>query len=307
MLPFVIDEPISGLSAEAFSTWLSDNADDVQSQLGEHGALLFRGARIAATADFELACRTLTPDLKSYIGGGSPRSRVDNAIYTSTEYSASVSIPLHCEGSYLAEMPRHVWFYCHKPSQIGGQTPLCDMRSVAARLPQEMRDTWAEKGITYISNLHDGRGFGKSWAETYETEDKHKVERILDSQGADYAWTDAGLRVLLNEPALRPRDRDGALIWVNQAVNWHPAHLGASHMARMKKLFGAPENAPKHARFGDGTEIPDSDIEACAAALEAEEQVFVWQQGDVLLIDNQVIAHGRQPFEGERAIYVALA
>jgi alpha-ketoglutarate-dependent taurine dioxygenase len=42
-------------------------------------------------------------------------------------------------------------------------------------------------------------------------------------------------------------------------------------------------------------------------ALAAEERTFTWRLGDILLVDNEVIAHGRRPFTGERAIDVAMA
>jgi alpha-ketoglutarate-dependent taurine dioxygenase len=36
-------------------------------------------------------------------------------------------------------------------------------------------------------------------------------------------------------------------------------------------------------------------------------QVFSWQRGDVLLVDNMRISHGRRAFTGPRKVYVAMA
>jgi alpha-ketoglutarate-dependent taurine dioxygenase len=34
---------------------------------------------------------------------------------------------------------------------------------------------------------------------------------------------------------------------------------------------------------------------------------FAWQKGDVLLLDNFLASHGREPFEGPRQVLVAMA
>jgi alpha-ketoglutarate-dependent taurine dioxygenase len=34
---------------------------------------------------------------------------------------------------------------------------------------------------------------------------------------------------------------------------------------------------------------------------------FPWQRGDVLLVDNFLAVHGREPFSGERRILVAMS
>jgi alpha-ketoglutarate-dependent taurine dioxygenase len=34
---------------------------------------------------------------------------------------------------------------------------------------------------------------------------------------------------------------------------------------------------------------------------------FQWQPGDVILLDNMIKAHARDPFEGQRKILVAMA
>lgn len=37
------------------------------------------------------------------------------------------------------------------------------------------------------------------------------------------------------------------------------------------------------------------------------EGVFSWGKGDILLLDNMSIAHGREPYAGERKIVVAMS
>lgn len=60
-----------------------------------------------------------------------------------------------------------------------------------------------------------------------------------------------------------------------------------------------------HCTFGDGEEIPDRDMDAVRDAIWANMVFFPWRRGDVLMIDNARIAHGRMPYRGPRKVVVA--
>ena len=67
------------------------------------------------------------------------------------------------------------------------------------------------------------------------------------------------------------------------------------------------DNLPRNAYFGDGSEISLADIDKINAVIEQEKFFFPWQKGDILLIDNLLMNHGRNPFEGSRKVAVAMA
>ena len=58
--------------------------------------------------------------------------------------------------------------------------------------------------------------------------------------------------------------------------------------------------------FGDGEPIPRAQVMEIRQAIWAETVMFFWQQGDLLLIDNFKVGHGRMPYRGERRILAAL-
>jgi alpha-ketoglutarate-dependent taurine dioxygenase len=59
--------------------------------------------------------------------------------------------------------------------------------------------------------------------------------------------------------------------------------------------------------YGDGTPIPDHYLEKLAQITDEIRVLHKWQQGDVLVYDNIIAQHGRQPWEGEQEDRVVLA
>jgi hypothetical protein len=68
-----------------------------------------------------------------------------------------------------------------------------------------------------------------------------------------------------------------------------------------------PVELPRNALYGDGTPIEDDVIAQIRAAFEAESVARPWSDGDVMLIDNVLSAHGRQSYTGQRNVFVAMA
>ena len=66
------------------------------------------------------------------------------------------------------------------------------------------------------------------------------------------------------------------------------------------------EDLPIHATFGDGTPISASDLDEVREAYRRAIVIFPWQEGDLLLVDNMKVAHGRKPFSGPRRVVVAM-
>jgi len=49
--------------------------------------------------------------------------------------------------------------------------------------------------------------------------------------------------------------------------------------------------------FGDGSEIPGEDLANVRKVLNSCQIVFDWQEGDVLIVDNYTMCHGRRHFD----------
>lgn len=292
------------LSDISLTAWAGANRDVVDGWLAEYGALMFAGfgvtlAELAATT--EALAGTPLP----YRERSSPRTRLADGVYTSTEYPADQTIPLHNESSYQRYFPARLVFCCLRAPSSGGTTPLADCRGVLRRLPPPVVARFRELGVRYVRNFHDGVGL--SWREVFQTDDRAEVERYCDENGIRARWRpDGGLRTEQDRPAVAVHPATGAETWFNHAAFFHVSSLPPDVARGLTDQFG-PADLPTNSYYGDGSPIEDDVLATIRAAYAAETRSAPWHDGDVLLVDNLLVAHGREPFTGPRSIAVAMA
>jgi alpha-ketoglutarate-dependent taurine dioxygenase len=304
--------PLIGMAQEQPSSgrllqkWLLANKDGMDQLLYANGALLFRGFGVASVEEFQDIAAVFCSEFGSYVGGNSPRTRVASHVFTSTEYPKEVRISMHNEASYLKYMPGRILFFCLEPAAKGGATPLADCRRVLSRIDPQVRSRFDRSGVRYVNNLHAGMGLGKSWMETYSTKDRKEVEKCLEADGHAFEWRPNGtLRICMQAPATLRHPTTQEEVWINQAEQWHSSSLDSALLEDLLFLL-SEEELPHNAFLGDGSPLSKSDVENVRMAMAAEERVFEWQAGDVLLCDNHLVMHGRQPYSGDRKILVAM-
>ena len=267
------------------------------------GAILFRGFEIQNASDFEAFVKHFSgKELFNYAGGTSPRTARDIAgIYTSTEYPPEIKIPLHNELSYSSIYPVHVYFCCLRPADYGGETTLGDSRAILRNLDQNTVEMFKSRKVRYVRNLGSDKGSGYSWQDAFEADDAPTVEKICDARGAEYEWTADGLRISEVRPATAVHPVTGEEVWFNQAEGFHESNVFVDG----DRPFG--NHLPRlHSTFGDGSPICRLTLEHVRTVIENETIKHCWKQGDVLVLDNRLAAHGRMPFQGQREVLVAM-
>jgi alpha-ketoglutarate-dependent taurine dioxygenase len=301
-LPFVI----TGAGSPAAT--LASHREELEQQLLVHGAVLFRGFGVATRELFEQAVGTLGGPRLDYVDGNSPRQKLGGGVYTSTEYPPEFFISLHNELSYSPRWPARLFFCCITAPGEGGETPLADSRAILHHLPDGVRDAFERKGIRYIRNLHGGRGFGPSWQTTFETENRDAVEEFCRTTETGFRWNDDGsLTVTQHRPATAVHPKTGEAVWFNQADQFHPStHPKAIYDSILALYEGREDLIPQTATFGDGSPIDPAMLDEVRRTAGEQMRLFPWQQGDLLLVDNMLVAHGRRPFKGPRKILVSM-
>ena len=299
-LPLVLEPAVDALS---LTEWTSNNRDSIVQKLRTHGAILFRGFNPNSVEEFEQFLRLLVGDLLPYSYRSTPRSEVSGRIYTSTEYPAHQSIPLHNEMSYTREWPGMLGFFCVEPAPEGGETPIADSRRVFNLIAPAIRETFINKGVMYVRNY--GEALDLSWENVFQTSDRAEVEAYCRKTDIQFEWKDQDiLRTSQVCQAVANHPQTGEPVWFNQAHLFHVSSLDST--VRDSLLSLADGEPPRNAYYGDGTSIEESALEQIREIYTKEAVVFGWQKHDILLLDNMLAAHGRRPFRGARKIVVGM-
>ncbi len=311
LLPLVLTMPESEDDAfKLLLTWITEHRRWIEETLLKHGGILLRGCGVQTAEMFEQVVIALQIKCVPYTQGSSPRSRVHNLIYTSTNYVASKPIPLHTELSYTCWAPHKIVFFCETPPATEGQTPIASTAAIYQKIPADLRQRFLDRKIRYTKNMVDGEQkpfelLGKPWQQQFETSDRTEVEAFLNQSDIQYVWKENGTLVTHQVlPAITQHPITGETVWFCQPQIFHYGAYGKAGQLLCNMI--GEENMPMNATYGDGSPISPEEIQTLCDCADSEATVFSWQKGDVLVLDNFLVAHGRRSYSGDRKILAAL-
>jgi alpha-ketoglutarate-dependent taurine dioxygenase len=300
-MPLVVRPSVEGVD---LSEWIEGHHDEVVGYLDRHGAIMFRGFGLRTAQDFERAAAAVSPDLFADYGD-LPNEPAGERIYSSTPYPADKTILFHNESSHLPQWPLRQFFFCVTAAQEGGITPLLDGRDVYRELDPAIVEEFERKGLRYVRNFSPG--IDVPWQDFFGTSDRAEVERSCRESGMSCEWTgDDSLRISQVSPAVVTHPRTGEKVWFNQVQLHHVYCLDPETRESLRMLF-AEEDLPRTVYFGDGSQIPDDAMERIGETYEELCVEMPWDEGDMIALDNMLVAHARRPFVGPRKILVAMA
>lgn len=284
-------------------SWIEHNREQLEADLLVHGALFLHGFHLNSVDDFEKATQAFYGSL--YGGYGDlPRAGESINIYKSTPYPPDKAILYHNESSHLESWPMKIAFHCVQKSPVGGTTPLLDCREVCSQMDPDTLAKFDDKGLMYVRNFSEG--IDVSWQHFFQTDDKPTVEEVCQKAGVDFEWTpNDGLRTRQVGPAVARHPKTGEKIFFNQLQLHHVSCLDAPTRESLLSLFGE-EYLPRNVYYGDGTPIDDSVVQYVGELFEKLAVRADWHEGDIVLLDNMLTSHARDPYSGPRKIVVAM-
>lgn len=298
----------SGADA-SLTKFIAEHRAQVDAHIQTRGAVLFRGFGIADAARLREVVTGMCGQPRHYAEGSSQRRRAGDAVYTATEYPPEQQVPLHNELSYTRRYPGLLFFCCAQAPASGGQTPLADGRRLLSSLQPDLVTEFERRQVAYVRNLRSQAtpGPGPSWQAVWETDNRYEAEAYCAQEQIDIEWNpDGSAWTRQIRPATVAHPKTGEKVWFNQADLFHPSNPGAAGAADLAEVRD-PDDLPRNATFGDGAPIPAEMLDAIRTIGWSEATSFDWQKGDLLVVDNMLVAHGRMPFEGQRSLLVAMA
>ena len=211
-------------------------------------------------------------------------------------------------------------FLLWEAPEQGGETPLADARQILKEIPDDIVKIFEDKGIIYhrkLLYLNTLRNFignilpqinASTWNYAFETDNKDDVEAACKKFGLAYTWkNDRSLTTEARVSAIQKHPKTAEKVWFNTIHFFiHEKYMFGDYMGPIIRLFRKLTGEKFEVFFGDGKVISSSIKKQVLEIIDKNTKTFQWQKGDVLIIDNYLCMHGRNPFAGHRKIYAGL-
>ncbi|KTD79236.1 TauD/TfdA family dioxygenase [Legionella waltersii] len=322
--PLVIEPEDEGQADFAYlSSYLKAKNPLFKNTLLEYGGILFRGFKVDNLDKFaEIISSCSLGQAYKYELCAAKRTYLREGITA----SLNINIPMHNEKSYAADFPTHVYLNCLQAPQEGGETPLANGRKIWLSLPENLQNKLQSKGILYRRHYY-GLGIwykflrwicedtaALSWPSQFETNNPKRVEQITKERQESFKWGFGnGLFTKIALPACRMHPQKKELVWFNYSnmLNPHDNYLSSFFKSKVSNslfrfILLNKYMHPYLASFGDGEPISKVEATFIKEAVAKNTILFTWKEGDVLILDNYVCLHGKNPHAGNRLVLVGL-
>ncbi len=269
---------------------------EVMDLLREHGVVLFRGFG-ANRPDFEdftrhFASEFVLPMMRV------ARPKVDGAADAKTAHVdvGSHAMGLHQELSFTPVRPEAIWLWCQRTAGTGGETTVADGTRIYAGLSDAHKRLFETTRLKFTFG-----GTVEGVAELFRVEPAD-LPATLARHADALTYTQDGNALLFNylTSALQRTKFGGATAFANFLLfSQTSAACGHPEARRVMGMM----------RFEEDQPIPPALVDELTAIAEPLTYSIKWQAGDLVMIDNTRMMHGRRGFEAssDRTVFYRAA
>ncbi|MBD3759629.1 TauD/TfdA family dioxygenase [Rhizorhabdus sp.] len=295
--------------------WVGAHREALDALILEHGGIVLRGLPIESAADFNALVHNFPLYKPGYVAGMSPRKKVKEDVLESTRLDKNFKIQLHSEMAYMKQYPPRIAFFCRTAAPIGGETIIGKMSEFMKRLPADLaakldsHDYHVVRNYAPAGNTRDAaevsHGDQVGWDEAFFADSREEVEERCRELGMEPSWNDDGSLTLveISKPfTVHPKTGERfyrANLHVNNAYE-------DGGLAEIQAKVRASQKRPTGHYLGNGEMLSRDESNRITSIFQEIELAWPWQDGDVMILDNLQVVHGRNPFDGPREVMVAL-
>ncbi|MEM1170168.1 MAG: TauD/TfdA family dioxygenase [Cyanobacteria bacterium P01_H01_bin.35] len=325
-LPLVI-EAVKEKSFTALAELVRENSDWFNKQQDNYGALLFRGFEVETAAQFESILELLNVKLASkYHFGSAQRERITDQVFTSSEAPGNLMITPHTELNMVPVRPSFLAFFCQIEPTLYGETPIINTEKIFNDLSPNLQHKFAnspQKYVRFVPNHLLGMVF--------EELSREEITKLLEDGEFHFEWRDDGsLDFECSYIPLFPHPRTGKLCfglslydcfvtreWYRSILQRYPFKKRIYYKFLPSQLYRTLEGMDNSQQKGttldtylvneegNCTKMTEPEAKELGKAEWKNAAVFRWRQGDILVIDNLQLVHGRLNAQPPRKILTA--
>lgn len=179
-MPLVI-EAGDNKEIQFLQQYLATHSEQLIQDIAQYGAVLLRGFHIHSDEDFEKTILSI-PQFQAISeafmaeNGRVPVGDLKFVLHTNSVYKTGGTLYLggfHTENYYSADVPEYIFFYCAKPSALGGETGIINTQKIYQNLDPALQQK-IEKSSFFVS-----KWLVMEVAERYQLDIK-RVEEIVN-------------------------------------------------------------------------------------------------------------------------------
>jgi hypothetical protein len=232
-----------------------------------------------------------------YTGGANPRESLEPNVY---EVGAPLTawLQYHHEMAYLGHSTTKLAFLCNLAVPGKGETYLSDnVKATVSILETDLGQKLKEKGICYHRYLTDRMAFeGKEqlgvynhWQLSMLTEDPEEAVRVARGKGLNVTWgPNRLLKTMYCTDAYEHHPKSGKNLLFSSIADdgmWFDTWEKVQHLPM--------DERPLRLTYGDQTPFTRAEKELFVDVYDRHGTPIRWEQGDVVVFDNYLFAHGR--------------
>jgi alpha-ketoglutarate-dependent taurine dioxygenase len=257
----------------------SISSDSAYKLLEEYGIVLFRNFNIE-TEDFIRTTDRLMGKILSH--GANTREAITADRTVVEVVKGNLGMCLHKELGYTPWGPELLWFHCLTPAKENGQTTICDGVELARSLSSSTRNLFEKNKIKYSHHWPP-----ETWQGFLRT------QNYLEAINKIGQYTQVDLEKSSHDK-----------IFFNYEISaFEQTIQGPAFLNSILNMVDSKHLNICTLSFANGELIDDEIIDEIREKGEALSEKIEWKSGDLAMIDNRRMLHGRKSFSGERKIH----